>query len=216
MMKRKSLKARILRLLLAVMVVLVSAGTWIGDDTFNVWETITKAFDATDTVTTMAKAVDNTVDDAVETGEKAANVSDTIESLDDLKNIENFKNKRVLEHIFKGNINGRGKATGYHYEGYEDSPGKVIPGTCSEPDDLGVYKAKVEVDGIVKSGNKGYSTFFPKDMSPQEIVDSINEAYNERIDLGGDLFEGEASNGLIIQMYLEDEKITTAYPIFQE
>lgn len=52
-------------------------------------------------------------------------------------------------------------------------------------------------------------------MSPQEIVDSINEAYDDRIDLGGDLFEGEASNGLIIQMYLDDEKITTAYPIFQ-
>ena len=213
MMKRKSLKARILRLLLAIMVLIVGTGTWIGDDTFHVWETMIKAFDATDAVTTMAKAVDDTGDDAAETEEQTASV--TIESLDDLKNIENFKNKRVLEHIFKGNINGKGKATGYHYEGYEDSLGKVIPGTCSEPDDLGVYKAKVEVDGIVKSGNKGYSTFFPKDMSPQEIVDSINEAYDDRIDLGGDLFEGEASNGLIIQMYLDDEKITTAYPIFQ-
>ena len=212
-MKRKSLKARILRWLLALIVLIVGTGTWIGDDTFHVWETMIKAFDATDTVTTMAKAVDDTEDDAVEIEEQAASV--TIESLDDLKNIENFKNKRVLEHIFKGNINGKGKATGYHYEGYEDSLGKVIPGTCSEPDDLGVYKAKVEVDGIVKSGNKGYSTFFPKDMSPQEIVDSINEAYDDRIDLGGDLFEGEASNGLIIQMYLDDEKITTAYPIFQ-
>lgn len=212
-MKRKSLKARILRWLLALIVLIVGTGTWIGDDTFHVWETMIKAFDATDTVTTMAKAVDDTGDDAVEIEEQAASV--TIESLDDLKNIENFKNKRVLEHIFKGNINGKGKATGYHYEGYEDSLGKVIPGTCSEPDDLGVYKAKVEVDGIVKSGNKGYSTFFPKDMSPQEIVDSINEAYDDRIDLGGDLFEGEASNGLIIQMYLDDEKITTAYPIFQ-
>lgn len=57
----------------------------------------------------------------------------------------------------------------------------IVNGTEVLINDLGVYKAQVEVNGIPKSGNGGYSTFFPKEMSPQDVIDSINEAYNNKV-----------------------------------
>lgn len=120
----------------------------------------------------------------------------------------------AIEHIFEGNVK-RGKAGGYHYECIKDTAGKVIAGTEVSLNDLGVYKAQVEVDGIPKKSNKGYSTFFPKDMDPQEVVDAINEAYVNRVFVEGtsNTYRGSAENGLEIEMYLnENEKIISAFP----
>ena len=64
----------------------------------------------------------------------------------------------------------------------EGTSGSIIEGTKGPTlNDAGVYEAKVEVNGIPKKGNEGYSTFFPDRMSPQEIVDTINEAYETRV-----------------------------------
>lgn len=120
----------------------------------------------------------------------------------------------AIEHIFEGNVS-RGKAGGYHYECIKDTAGKVIEGTEVSLNDLGVYKAQVEVDGIPKKSNKGYSTFFPKDMDPQEVVDAINEAYNDRVFIEGtsNTYRGTTENGLEIEMYLnENDKIISAFP----
>ncbi|MCM1084428.1 MAG: EndoU domain-containing protein, partial [Clostridium sp.] len=65
-------------------------------------------------------------------------------SLNLLKNTENFMDS-AIEHIFEGQINARGKAVGYHYEGIKGTSGKIIPGTESSVNNLGVYKAQVEV-----------------------------------------------------------------------
>ena len=120
----------------------------------------------------------------------------------------------AIEHIFEGNVS-RGKAGGYHYECIKDTAGKVISGTEVDLNDLGVYKAQVEVDGILKKTNKGYSTFFPKDMNPQEVVDSINEAYDNRVFVEGTskTYRGSANNGLEIEMYINEKgKIISAFP----
>lgn len=58
----------------------------------------------------------------------------------------------------------RGKAGGYLYECIDGTVGKVISGTVVQINELGVYKAQVEVSGIAKLTNGGYSTFFPKRM----------------------------------------------------
>lgn len=139
----------------------------------------------------------------------------TQEDLDRLENLDNFR-PSAIDHIFKGEINGRGQATGYHYEGIEDSPGKTVEGTKSDVDDNGVYTAQVEVNDIPKTGNGGESTFYPEDMSPQEVIDAINEAYDNRVNLRGNTYVGESDGGLQIEMYLDaDDKIISAFPIYE-
>jgi len=132
--------------------------------------------------------------------------------LKELEKIENFTDS-AIEHIFEGNINKRGKAGGYHYECIEDTLGRIISGTEVKLNDLGVYEAKVEVNTILKSGNGGYSTFFPKDMSPQIIIDSINEAYAMKVFKVGNEYYGYAKNGIKITMYIDKNgKIISAFP----
>ena len=132
-----------------------------------------------------------------------------------LKNTGHFA-KNTLEHIFDGTINSKGKATGYHYDGISDSKGSIIAGTESKPDEHGVYTAKVEVDGVKKNG---FSSFYPDDWTPQQVVDAINEAYDYATSSkgirDGDLWIGYAGD-LEINMYLNNSKqITTAYPIYE-
>lgn len=128
-----------------------------------------------------------------------------------LKNTDNFT-ASALEHIFNGSVNSSGNASGYHYDMITDSDGRII-GNKSKPDTNGVYTAKVEVKGKAKSGNNGYSTFYPDKLSPQEVVDLINEAYKEREPVTGNTYSGEAG-GIIINMYLDDnKKIISAFPV---
>lgn len=129
---------------------------------------------------------------------------------DDLKGTKIFIDS-AIEHIFFGTINREGKATGYHYEGLAPDV-EVIEKTRSKTDKNGVYRAKITIDGEPK---KAYSTFFPQDWTPQEVVDAINEAYDERDHVSGNIYEGE-SQGLTIQMYLTDNnKIISAFPIYE-
>lgn len=48
-----------------------------------------------------------------------------MKSIADLKNVENFK-EGSLEHILEGQLNARGKAVGFHYEGMLTTKGKII------------------------------------------------------------------------------------------
>lgn len=133
-------------------------------------------------------------------------------SLNSLKNTDNFTDS-AIEHIFEGQVNGRGKAVGYHYEGIEDTAGKIISGTELPANEYGVYKAQVEVNGILKTTNDGFSTFYSKNMSPQEVVDAINESYGNRVFIRGNTFVGETSSGLKIEMFLDKtDKIISVYP----
>ena len=139
----------------------------------------------------------------------------TMADVKKLKNTGHFA-KNTLEHIFDGTINSKGKATGYHYDGISDSKGSIIAGTESKPDEHGVYTAKVEVDGVKKNG---FSSFYPDDWTPQQVVDAINEAYDYATSSKGiregDLWIGYAGD-LEINMYLNNSKqITTAYPIYE-
>ena len=150
-----------------------------------------------------------------ETGGKAENATYTMADIRKLKNTERFA-KNTLEHIFDGTINGKGKATGYHYTMVTDSKGRIIEGTRSEEDENGVFTGKVEVSGKKKNG---FSSFFPESWSPQQVVDAINAAYDDAIDNPdnpkGSLWIGWCGD-LEIDMYLNsDKKITSAFPIYE-
>lgn len=135
-------------------------------------------------------------------------------TLNSLKNTENFTDS-AIEHIFEGQVNARGKAVGYHYEGIEGTFGNVIPGTESSTNNFGIYKAKVEVNGIPKTANGGFSSFYSKSMSPQEVIGSINEAYRNRVYIRGNTYSGLTSSGMEIEMFLDKNgKIISAYPVY--
>lgn len=148
-----------------------------------------------------------TVEQIVDTNE--------IVSIDELTSTENFS-KNALIHIFEGEINRKGEAVGYHYEGIPNSQGEVIEGTETELNEFGIYEAEVQVKGIKKKSNRGRSTFFPKNWSAQHVVDKINEAYETKDFIHGNTYEGMTSEGIIIRMYLNhDDKIISAFPLYE-
>ncbi|MBQ1532866.1 MAG: EndoU domain-containing protein [Solobacterium sp.] len=140
----------------------------------------------------------------------------TDEDIEALEHTELFYDS-TLEHIFYGEVNSKGNGSGYHYDRVEDTPGSIVEGTRTEEDQYGVYTAKVVVDGAPKTGNKGYSSFFPDEMSPQEVIDAINEAYENMERLSGDLYAGLCDAGFEIDIVIDDDgKIITAYPVKEE
>lgn len=135
-----------------------------------------------------------------------------LDSLNNLNHISIFL-PSAIKHIFIGKINSNGEADGFHYANFKNSSSHIISNTESTPNQYGVYKAKVKIAGIVKSDDGGYSTFFPNSLSPQEVVNYINDAYSNRHHLHSNIYIGKAPNGMSIEMYLTgDNKIISAFP----
>ena len=136
-------------------------------------------------------------------------------TINQLKNTFDF-NPHALEHILEGNLNKKGHAGGFHYNGMPNSKGKIIPGTKSVPNHFGVYEAEVTVNGIRKTANGGKSTFFPDHWNAQEVVDAINEAFNKKQFVQGrrNSYVGELSNGMQIEMFIDNitGKVISAFP----
>ncbi|AQR91907.1 EndoU domain-containing protein [Clostridium saccharobutylicum] len=143
----------------------------------------------------------------------SGNKTSYVKSISDLKNTDKFRSG-ALEHILEGELNARSKAVGFHYEGMPTAKGNIIPGTESVPNKFGVYTAKVEVNGVPKTANGGISSFYPKTWNAQDMVDEINQAYNNRAFKSGNEFYGYASTGLKIKMYIDSNtnKIISAFP----
>ena len=138
-----------------------------------------------------------------------------VKSIVDLKNTDNFR-EGALEHILEGEINKRGKAVGFHYEGFPTTKGSIIEDTKSITDDLGIYTGNVEVNGIVKTSNGGKSTFFLENWTAQEVVDAINEAFANKEFVQGtrNTYRGKTISRLKIEMYIDEatNKIISAFP----
>ncbi|MDY0396148.1 EndoU domain-containing protein [Virgibacillus halophilus] len=137
-----------------------------------------------------------------------------IASISDLQDTGHFRHG-ALAHIFEGEINRRGDAVGFHYDGLPTKKGRVISGTKSKPNRYGVYEAKVEVNGVKKKSNRGKSTLYPEDWDAQQVVDAINEAYEAKTFVSGNTYEGLSREGMRIRMYLDNnDKIISAFPIY--
>lgn len=140
--------------------------------------------------------------------------SSEVTNIADLENIDYFR-PRALEHILEGEVNKKGQAVGFHYDRLPSKKGEIIEGTKTEPNEFGVYEAKVIVSDVEKTSNGGKSTFFPNEYDTQQVVDSINEAYDEKIFISGNTYEGLTTDGIAIRMYLDnDEKIISAFPVY--
>jgi hypothetical protein len=118
--------------------------------------------------------------------------------------------ENALGHIFHGEINKRGKAVGYHHE---SMMGGSILKVVRQTNPLGLYEAEIYVGGIAKDHP---STFFPKDWNRIKVLNSIKEAYGNKINVTRNKFRGTTSNGMEIEMYLDAQgKIITAYPKYK-
>ena len=139
--------------------------------------------------------------------------------LECLKQTEHFE-PGLIKHIFLGEVKSasagkdkrRLEAIGFHSESVKNSEGKVIPGTRSTPNNQGVYQGKVTVKGIRKRTMSGISTFFPRHWSPQQVVNAINHAYENRQLISGNLYSGSSDGIKIVMRINANGKIATAFP----
>jgi len=133
----------------------------------------------------------------------------------ELTNTEYFR-QNALEHILEGELNKQGEAVGFHYAQLPTRNGEVIEETETEEDDHGIYEAKVIISEVEKTSNGSKSTFFPDHWDSQDVVDAINEAYDNRTLISGNTYEGLTEEGIIVRMYLDSsEKIISAFPIYE-
>ena len=134
----------------------------------------------------------------------------TVYDISKLQNTSSFRNG-ALSHILKGDVKANGRVSGYHYEGMPNANAKIVAGTESVPNSQGVYTADV----VNKKGHEGSSSFFPKSMTPQQIVNSVNEAYaSKQFVIGSrNMYRGVSSTGMRIEMYIDPNgKIISAFP----
>ncbi|HEZ9292809.1 TPA: polymorphic toxin MafB class 2, partial [Neisseria gonorrhoeae] len=130
-----------------------------------------------------------------------------------------WENKTGLDfnHFIGGDINKKGTVTGGHSLTRGDV--RVIQQT-SAPDKHGVYQATVEIkkpDGSwevkTKKGGKVMTkhTMFPKDWDEARIRAEVTSAWESRIMLKDNKWQGTSKSGIKIEGFTEPNR--TAYPI---
>jgi len=120
-----------------------------------------------------------------------------------------------LHHVFEGEINRRGKPTGFHSRpGGQDPSNARVTSVRDKPNRHGVYTANIEV----KDGNQWkskFSSFFPDDLSRGEVIDVILNAYNNSDNKNSQPWEGPSGAGYQVQGYTSNQGgINTAFPIY--
>lgn len=121
-----------------------------------------------------------------------------------------------LWHVFDGEINRKGKPTGYHSRpGGRDPANARVKSIRDQPNRAGVYTAVVEV----RDGNQWKtknSSFFPDSMSRDEVIDVVLHAYNKSSNPNKQPWSGPSGLGFTVQGYTTSRGgINTAYPIYQ-
>ena len=76
----------------------------------------------------------------------------------------------------------------------------------------GLYQANVVINGVRK---KAFSTFFPREWSPQQVVNAVNSAARSGKRSGNDRVIG-SYQGIKIVINYKQGKIASAYPIMEE
>ena len=127
-------------------------------------------------------------------------------------------NPRInMEHIFQGEINSKGQATGFHHEGSIGHSGKArIIQVVQGPNLRGVYRGKVEIFNTKTAiwvQKSVPSTFYPKTWSRSKVISEIKSAYKNGCIIGNK-FSGVSNSGVIIEGYVNQKgyDINTAYP----
>ena len=125
-----------------------------------------------------------------------------------------------ITHIFQGQINKKGKATGFHYAGiekptYENSP--RLKQILSKPNKVGVYTAIIEVwDAKGALWKSKFSSLFPDHFTRTKIIAAILAAFKGNTLKAERKWRGKSGQGFDIEGYmLKDGRIITAYQIYK-
>ena len=131
-------------------------------------------------------------------------------------------------HIFKGEIKITGgvpgaysfKVSGVHHKDALDGvTARIKAGTQTAPNAKGYYKGKVEMYHPDNVNNGGWktkgdeSTFFPDSWSKQTVQEEIAIAFKNKQRIAGNKYQGTMSDGTTLHMFLDGEKITSAFPV---
>ena len=123
----------------------------------------------------------------------------------------------------KGSTQPKFEVSGVHHNSAIDNL-KVKLTNKSTPDANGVYTAKVSmyhedlkpINGTGWKAKKKTSTFFPDSWDQNKVLTEISHAFESKTLKPGSSYRytGYTSEGIEIEMIIRDEKIETAYPIF--
>lgn len=121
-----------------------------------------------------------------------------------------------LWHVFRGEINRKGKPTGFHSRpGGNDPANARVVSIKDQPNRAGVYTANIEV----RDGNQWkqkFSSFFPDNLSQQEVIDLIVHAYSNSKNPQKQPWSGPSGLGFQVQGYTSSRGgINTAFPLYQ-
>jgi deoxycytidylate deaminase len=119
----------------------------------------------------------------------------------------------VFKHIFEGNINRRGEATGFHHKPSSPGPDTEVIKTIKEANNCGVYVAQVKVQGKTK---KAYSSMFPDKLNKSEIINILDSSYKKGISANPikTIFTVQTDQCFKVTMILNNNRLATAYPLY--
>lgn len=120
-----------------------------------------------------------------------------------------------LWHVFRGEINRKGKPTGFHSRpGGHDPQDARVTSIKDRPNRAGVYTANIEVRDGGQWKSK-FSSFFPDNLSQQEVVDVIVHAYQNSKNPNKQPWSGPSGLGFQVQGYTTSRGgINTAFPVY--
>jgi hypothetical protein len=122
-----------------------------------------------------------------------------------------------MAHVLTGEINDRGRATGYHAEIAANGEARITPGATIVQNANGTYQAPVQIwDGAkmewVDKGRSG-STFFPPSWSESRIAYEVIEAFKGKIADANGGWTGASPSGISIKIFWDPKnRRTTFYP----
>lgn len=121
-----------------------------------------------------------------------------------------------LWHVFEGEINRKGKPTGFHSRPGGQDPGNArVVSVKDKPNRLGIYTANIEVRDGAQWKSK-FSSFFPDELSQQEVIDVIVHAYKNSNNPNKQPWSGPSGLGFQIQGYTSSRGgINTAFPVYK-
>ena len=129
-------------------------------------------------------------------------------------------NPRInMEHIFHGEINRKGQATGFHHEGSIGHNTRARITNITRKQNLhGVYVGNVEIFDSTKGKwikKTIASSFYPKTWSRSRVISEIKSAYHNGCIIGNK-FSGVSTSGVVISGYVNQKgyDINTAYLIY--
>lgn len=138
-----------------------------------------------------------------------------LSGLNELKGLKNWSHNAV-NHIFLGEVKidgNRVSSHGFHYAQIRNNGNSIARRHLTRPNENGVYRGNVSIRGVKKNA---FSTFFPREWSPQQTVNEINFAYANRQKVRNNIV-GMSKSGIKIRFQLNKQnQIVSAYPEFEK